>query len=323
VCSSDLIMLPWTWSIAYRRFQQGVMIRYGYSRTVGTGTVVRLVSGGIVLAVGYALGTVQGIVVATCAQAFAVICEAIYAGIRVQPVLKAHVRPVQEEDVLSWKGFASYYIPLAMTSLLTLIWQPIGSAAISRMPNAISSLAVWPVLSGLVFITRSACTAYNEVVVAVMDRPNSYRSLMRFTWFLALGTTGLYLLLAATPGALIWFRDISALPADLVPMALLGFWIALPIPTLTALQSLFQGAMINGKQTRGIPESVVLFLVVNVLVAVLGVLWNRVTGLYVGMAGFTIAGIVQTAWLWFRGRGLLGRRRYVESELNEEAALAG
>src|SRR5512136_2638732 len=37
-----MIMTPWSWSIAYRRFQQGVMIRFGRSHTVGTGTVVRL-----------------------------------------------------------------------------------------------------------------------------------------------------------------------------------------------------------------------------------------------------------------------------------------
>jgi hypothetical protein len=30
------IMLPWTWSIAYRRFNQGTLIRFGRSRAVGS-----------------------------------------------------------------------------------------------------------------------------------------------------------------------------------------------------------------------------------------------------------------------------------------------
>lgn len=30
-----MLMLPWTWSIAYRRFQQGVLIRNGFSGAVG------------------------------------------------------------------------------------------------------------------------------------------------------------------------------------------------------------------------------------------------------------------------------------------------
>ncbi len=39
-----MIMTPWTWSIAYRRFNQGVLIRFGHSKAVGVGTMVRLVA---------------------------------------------------------------------------------------------------------------------------------------------------------------------------------------------------------------------------------------------------------------------------------------
>ena len=33
-----IIMTPWTWSIAYRRLNQGVMIRFGHSNIIGIGT---------------------------------------------------------------------------------------------------------------------------------------------------------------------------------------------------------------------------------------------------------------------------------------------
>ena len=75
-----MIMTPWTWAIAYRRFQQGVLIRFGHSRSVGVGTVLRLTTDLTVLAVGYTIGTIQGIVVATTAVAAGVVVEAIYAG---------------------------------------------------------------------------------------------------------------------------------------------------------------------------------------------------------------------------------------------------
>src|SRR3990172_12897385 len=38
------IMLPWSWAIAYRRFHQGVLIRFDHSNTVGIGTTIRLCS---------------------------------------------------------------------------------------------------------------------------------------------------------------------------------------------------------------------------------------------------------------------------------------
>ena len=44
-----MIMTPWTWSIAYRRFNQGLLIRFGHSQAVGIGTVIRLSADGLVL----------------------------------------------------------------------------------------------------------------------------------------------------------------------------------------------------------------------------------------------------------------------------------
>ena len=60
-----MIMTPWTWAIVYRRYHQGVLIRFGHSKAVGAGTVMRLSANGLVLLIGYSLGTVSGIVVAT------------------------------------------------------------------------------------------------------------------------------------------------------------------------------------------------------------------------------------------------------------------
>jgi len=53
-------MLPWTWSIAYRRFQQGVMIRFGHSQAVGVGTIVRLCTDVVVLGTGLLIGSIPG-----------------------------------------------------------------------------------------------------------------------------------------------------------------------------------------------------------------------------------------------------------------------
>ena len=39
-----MCMLPWTWSIVYRKFHQGILIRYGHSDAVAFGTVVRLLA---------------------------------------------------------------------------------------------------------------------------------------------------------------------------------------------------------------------------------------------------------------------------------------
>jgi hypothetical protein len=298
-----MIMTPWTWSIAYRRFQQGVLIRFGHSRAVGMGSVIRLSADAVVLATGYLIGSIPGIVVATAAVAAGVMSEAVYAGLRVRPVISDQVVPAERvQPALTYRAFFSFYIPLVLTSLLTLLATPIGSAALSRMPEALASLAVWPVVSGLVFMLRGAGVAYNEVVVALLDKFGSLASLRRFAGLLTALTTAILLLFTATPLSQFWFEGVSALPPDLARMAQTGLWLALPLPLLGVLQSWFQGTILYGGRTRAITESVAIYLATSAVVLTAGVLWGGVTGLFVAMVALVLSFATQDAWLWWRSR---------------------
>jgi hypothetical protein len=298
-----MIMTPWTWSIAYRRFNQGVLIRFGYSKTIGVGTVIRLSADALVLLIGYAMGNIPGIVVATSAVAAGVISEAAYVGLVVQPVLKNHVKLAPPAgQALTLRSFLEFYVPLAMTSLLTLIVQPMGSAALGRMPQPLESLAVWPVVTGLIFMLRGLGMAFNEVVVALLDEPGSFKTLHRFTIWLAAGTTAALFILAATPLSSLWFEGVSALSPNLANLARSSLWIGLFMPALTVYQSWYQGAILNGRRTRGITEAVIIFLVTSAVILTAGVIWGGVTGLYIGLAAFLISSTVQNIWLWYRSQ---------------------
>lgn len=76
-------MLPWTWSIAYRRFQQGVMIRFGHSKAVGVGTMVRLATDVVVLGSGLMIGSFPGYIIGPATQGLSTLAEAIYSGLSV------------------------------------------------------------------------------------------------------------------------------------------------------------------------------------------------------------------------------------------------
>jgi hypothetical protein len=298
-----MIMVPWTWSIAYRRFNQGVMIRFGQSRAVGLGTVVRLGANGLVLTIGYLIGAIPGIVVATCAIATGVVTEAIYVGLRVRPLLRGPLRvaaPV--EPPLTLRSFLAFYVPLAMTALLGMLAQPMVSAGISRMPNAVDSLATWSVVSGFVFMLRSMSYAFNEVVIALLDEPRATRELRRFAIGLATLTSAALLAVAATPLATFWFGRVSALSSHLVAMARIGLWVALPVPGLNVFLSWYQGTIVHSRRTRAITEAVVAFLLGGVAVLLGGVVWGRMTGLYVGLTSLVVGILAQTSWLWWRSR---------------------
>lgn len=298
-------MLPWTWSIAYRRFQQGVMIRFGHSRAVGVGTMVRLTTDVFVLGTGLIIGNIPGYIIGAASQGLSTLAEAIYSGIRVRPILKYQLKTAPEVEELKWKDFLAFYIPLALTSFLSLVWQPIGSAALSRMPQALDSLAVWSVVSGLIFMLRSVGLAFNEVVVAQIDQPGSSHELRKFTRGLSILIVTLHFLIAVTPLAYLWFTYVSGLSPSLVELSRIGFWFGLPMGGLSVLQSWYQGVILYSHNTKGIPESMAIFLLTVLLILGAGVATQAYTGLFVGLIGFSIANFTQTIWLWIRSRKIM------------------
>jgi hypothetical protein len=189
-----------------------------------------------------------------------------------------------------------------MTSLLALVVQPVGSAALSRMPQALESLAVWPVLSGFIFLLRSVGMAYNEVVIALLDEPRSTRSLSRFAFLLAAVVTALLLITVATPVAPFWFRHVSGLKPPLATLAHGGLWVALPWPALNVLYSWYQGAVVHSRRTRPVTEAVVIYLLTSSGILWAGVVWGQMVGLYVAVVAFAGGAVAQTAWLWHRSR---------------------
>ena len=307
------IMTPWTAAIAYRRFNQGALIRFGHSRAVGVGTFLRLVGVVSMLAFGFIAKDIAGVVVAATAVVCGVILEAVYIGFRVRPVVHRMAPGDPARPPLEGRVFADFYVPLAMTSLITLIVLPIGSAAVSRMPAALESLAVWPVVNGVVFLLQGFGLAYNEVVVAMLGQPRSLRPLWTFAWVLAVGTTAILVLLAATDLSPLWFRGVTGLPDDLARMAEIALWIAIPIPAARGLQSWYQGLLVFVHKTAPITESVVVFLAVCCVVLFAGMQVRTYAGVNVAMTAFAVGRIAQTVWLVLRSRSVLHDLRGMDS----------
>lgn len=303
-----VIMIPWAWAIGWRRTGQGLLIRRGRSRLVGVGTCVRLVVSSAVLAGGYFHGGFSGVVVGATALSVGVIAEALFVAM----IVRGIARELPEGDAalppLRGRSFAAFYVPLALTPMVVLLVQPVGSAAISRMPDVVASLAVWPVVAGLALVLQSVGIAYNEVVVALLPRPGGRIALRRFAAMLCVVLTAIWALLAFTPLADLWFSGAIGLPPQLAAMATLGMAIALPWPASRVLQSWYQGRLVVARRTRPITEAVALFAIVCAVGLVVGVLWQGSAGVYVTLVAFTGGRVLQTAWLVVRARTLAPER---------------
>src|SRR5262245_54991837 len=292
------IMLPWTLSIAYRRTQQGVLIRFGHARAVTWGTLVRLTMLVTLLGVGLSVTSFPAIVVGTTAVACAVGAEGVCAGRARRPVLRgALAADVSSEAPLPMARLLRFSAPLSVTPLLNFIAMPLSAAAMSRMPNALESLATWPVLSGSTFTVRSLGFAFNEVVVSLMDRARPVPALRRFAWGLSALVLVVLLAGAATPLGSLWFERGSALPSGLALMARQSLWFLVPMGAVSVWQSYHQGMLVHAHRTRAITESMVVLLLAHVTVLGVGVAWRSVPGLVFASLGLTAGGLAQIAWL--------------------------
>lgn len=296
------LMIPWLGFLAYRRFNYGVLIRNGQSGAITIGVIIRLSTDVLTLLCFSLIGTLPGIVFAAGTMTIGVISEGIYSGWRVRQVLPQVKAAPPVAETLTTRSILDFYIPLALTSLLQVLMQPILSAALSRMPNPLESLAVWPVVFGLLILFTSAGMAYTEVVVVSLDKPQSLYNLRRFTTLLSGVSAGLLLLLTATPLAGLWFEHVAALPPSLLPLAQVAIWLVLPIPGFRVLQSWYQGVLMHSKRTRAITESVVLFLIGYGVFLMVGINLGSMVGLYVGVIAYTLSDGLRVVWLWFRAR---------------------
>jgi hypothetical protein len=266
-----VILLPWPATIGLRRFYQGVLIRHNLTRRVAYGTVVRVAA---MLGTAVALAGRPGIEGAWVGAA------ALTMGVSLEAAASRFMAAGAVRDLLATGGepagaastylrLTRFYYPLALTTILSLGIHPLVTFFVGNSRAALESLAVLPVIGGLVFIFRSLGLSYQEAAIALEgDDHQGYPALRRFAVWLGLGLAGAMSIIAWTPLAEVWFRDVSGLSDELARFALTPTRILAVMPGLTALLS-FQRAV---AVVRDITEAVTRATLIEVA-AVFVVLW--------------------------------------------------
>lgn len=193
-------------------------------------------------------------------------------------------------------------MPLSLTTLIFLGARPVLTAAVSRMPNALDSLAVLPVVTSLTFLLRSIGVAYSEVVIAHLDTEGSAQPLRKFALGLISAVSLGLLVVAATPLSRFWFGTVTGLSEDLIRLARGGLWFALLLPGLSTLQSWMRGIVLHSRRTRSVTEATLVYFVLLVGVLWIGIEWPRYSGVYVGLAAMSVGELAGALWLIWRSR---------------------
>jgi len=246
------IMVFWSAAIGVRRFLQGVLIRHGQTRWVGYGTAIRLVSSGgtgIALAI---VTSMPGVYIASIGLMAGVTNEMLFILYAVRPTVRNILRKKAEEtsDRVTIWDVTHYHAPLAATSLLTLLAQPVISAGLARMPHPEENLAAWPIIWGILFIFRSPAFALPEAVIALIGRSHFRQPLRSFCLRVGTVTSIAMALFSVTPLLRFYLRYGAGLPDHLARFVFPGLLLTIALPFINSVHSWIRGQLMAARLTR-------------------------------------------------------------------------
>jgi hypothetical protein len=307
-----LLMTLWPAAIGYRRFFQGLLIQSGRTRRVAYGTILRLAT---MAATSLALliwAELPGVWVGLSGIGLGVVIEAAAARLMARHEVNEVLARTDEASPPNYSDIATFYWPLALTSMLSLAVHPVVTFFMGRGRFPLESLAVLPVVNSLTFVFRSIGLSFQEVAIALLgqderDQPH----VLRFGTILAIVGSTAMALMTYTPLAWVWFHDISGLSPELTRFAITPARILSILPALSVLLSLQRAILVHGRLTGPIKSSTAIE-VVGIVIALM---------LLIG--GFDMIGATAAAIAFLAGRiggnvALVAPCRRVLSRLNRD-----
>lgn len=302
------IMTFWSAAIGWRRFYQGILIRFEQTRQVGYGTVVRLSSAAVTAFSLAIFSNLSGVVVGACTWMVGVLAEMIYAYWAVRPTIATHLSGPDDptHPTLTYWEIVKYHTPLAATSLLALLIQPMIGAGLARMLFPEENLAAWPVIFGILLFFRSFGFALPATVIALLKGPETLTPLRRFCLRIAASSTLALAVTVFTPLITLYLLYITGVTPELAEFIIPGVVMGLFIPGLHAMQSWYRGVLMVAKATGEVYWGMGLNLVVTGLVLIVGVSWQA-SGAPAAALALSIGMGAEAIYLWWRVKPVQAR----------------
>lgn len=266
------LMILWPFTIAWRRYFQGLLIYTGHSQAVAIASIARVVIVALVLLVGFTL-KVSGALLAGTALIAGVVLEALVVTLAARRLGATHPPQLTESKLnlpTNLKSVWNFYWPLGSSMLVVWGGRAVLVGIIARAQDADIALAAWPAAWGLVLVIANATRMVQQVIIKNRGQVSD-RQLIEFALSVGMLCSLLLLLGSTTPLGLIVVQSFvgndSALVEGIRPVLLLCAF----VPLLVAVQNATQGFLVGSGQTRGVNRATWIGTIILLLVAFLGV----------------------------------------------------
>ena len=298
------ILIPWPAAIGYRRFYQGVLVRHHLTRRVAYGTVVRLLSMSATAALLAISTSLPGATLGACALVAGVIAEAIASRWMVRHVLRSIMQSDEPAgSLLELSDIARFYYPLGLTSILSMALGPLVTFGLGRGRAPVESLAIWPVITAVIFLFRSGGVGYQEVGVALLGARCEHDGEVTRTgrWLGLLASLALAVV-AFTPLQAIWFERISGLSHSLAGFAIWPVRLLILLPVTEYILSIQRARLILTHSTRAITVATAIETGGLFAALMLGIGAFNMVGAVAGAVAMIFGRVAANVFLWARSR---------------------
>jgi hypothetical protein len=293
------LMLPWSGFIAWRRFNQGILIRNGETKPIGRGTIIRLVSL-ILSVVVYGFFTpLPGIAAASLAAISGTFFEAVYIQFQTTPLIRNKIfsgdldeENEESNDELNYRDLTIFYIPLFASTLLFFLARPMVSAALARTPNPTLALAAWPVFTGLISLVRAPAISMPEVAISLGKKQENFELLKKFAIYLSFGSLIFFLLTAFTPFRMVYFKWLMGVSEDLIEAAISGAVFALLTPIFGPYTGFLRGILTLNRNTIALTIATAANVISMAITLLIGVRM-QLPGVPLGAAAMSISYVAE------------------------------
>lgn len=308
-----VFMLPWTPCIGYRRLWQGVLIRHEKSALAPVVMYVRLAFAFLFLGLGYVFKPLKGAALGGAIMGMVAIVGMIMAYILARPILntikiesqKSAGEPLSLKtgnSEMSMHDMIAFYIPLGITSMVSLGVRPILNFGIPRGSFPVESLAAWPVMLTYVLLYSAISQSQQEIVIAEMN-DKSFTTIQHFVNVVACAITVIYVLTwFIVPIRKFWFKTFFNLPQELYMFLPATILLLSPLGFLSSKISWFRGVFISRHQTKMITAGIVVNLCTLLLFIIMLPLITKLAGVYIGAIAYTASFTTEFCFLWWKSR---------------------
>jgi hypothetical protein len=225
----------------------------------------------------------------------------------VQPILRNELAPDSapaEGDPLTYSELFWFHLPLASTSLLILLAQPLVTFSLARLDQPTQSLAAWPVLFQIILMARAAALALPEAVIALSKGPRTFQPIRHFSFGLAVTLSALMALFIFSPASNFYIFVVQDMTAAVGNLALSSLTLFLFYPALATITSWLRGLLINGRATKEVNVGMAVNLVTTAVVLAIGLV-NELPGLPTAAVALNTASVLEIVYLTWRAQHIL------------------